>query len=76
MNHMGLDLEAVGNHDFDRGLRWGTYRLYRRDACTDAERHQGGCGDGPLVRDEAATANALVPELQKQGASAIVLAVH
>jgi 5'-nucleotidase len=127
MNRLGLDLEAVGNHDFDRGLP-ELMRLQRAgcslgdcDAGTFAGasfeylaanviddstgrtvlppyaiRDLGGAriafigetlAQTPTVtkmgavkglsfEDEAATANALVPELQKQGVSAIVLVLH
>ena len=127
MNRVGLDLEAVGNHDFDRGL----HELMRlqRPGCSlgdcDAGSFAGasfeylaanviddstgrtilppyairdlggarvafigetlaqtpsvtkeGAVRGLTFADEAATANALVPELQKQGVSAIVLVLH
>jgi len=127
MNRLGLDLEAVGNHDFDRGLP-ELMRL-QRPGCSlgdcDAGSFAGasfqylaanviddssgrtilppyairdvggariavigetltqtpsvtksGAVQGLSFADEAATANALVPELQKQGVSAIVLALH
>jgi 5'-nucleotidase len=127
MNRLGLDLEAVGNHDFDRGLPELT-RL-QRPGCSlgdcDAGSFDGasfqylaanviddatgrtifppyairdvggariafigetlvqtptvtkeGAVRGLSFADEAATANALVPELQKQGVSAIVLVLH
>jgi 5'-nucleotidase len=127
MNRLGLDLEAVGNHDFDRGLP-ELMRL-QRPGCSlgdcDAGSFVGasftylaanviddstgrsvlppyairelggarvaiigetltqtpsvtkvGAVTGLSFADEAATANALVPELQKQGVSAIVLALH
>ncbi len=127
MNRVGLDLEAVGNHDFDRG----PVELLRlqRPGCSlgdcDAGRFAGasfqylaanviddstgrtilppyairdvggariavigetlrqtpnvtksGAVRGLSFTDEADTANALVPELQRQGVSAIVLALH
>ena len=113
MNHLGLDLEAVGNHDFDRGLP--ALRELRKSASFDylaanvtddstgrtvfppyVIRDFGGArvafiGEtlrqtptvtkvgavtGLSFTDEADTANALVPELQKQGVSAIVLLLH
>jgi 5'-nucleotidase len=127
MNRLGLDLEGVGNHDFDRGLpelrrlQAGGCSLGDCDAGTfpgasfeylaanvvdDATgrtvfppyaiRDLGGArvafiGEtlkqtptvtkvgvvkGLSFEDEAATANALVPELQRQGVSAIVLLLH
>lgn len=127
MNRLGLDLEAVGNHDFDRGLP-ELLRL-QRPGCSlgdcDAGSYAGasfqylaanvvdtatgrtvlapyavrelggarvafigetlaqtasvtktGAVTGLSFGDEATTANALVPELQKQGVSAIVLLLH
>ncbi|HEX3343813.1 MAG TPA: hypothetical protein VHS09_04535, partial [Polyangiaceae bacterium] len=127
MNRIGLDLEAVGNHDFDRGLT--ALRLLQQAGCASsgcdggaypgasfqylaanvvddvtgrtvfspyAIRDLGGArvafiGEtlvqtpsvskvgavkGLSFEDEAATANALVPELQRQGVSAIVLLLH
>jgi 5'-nucleotidase len=131
MNQMGLDLEAVGNHDFDRGLKElerlqnGGCPLGDCDAGPDAGRFPGASftylaanavnqatketifqpytfadfgnvkvafiGETlqatPTVTvpsavkgidflDEAKTANALVPELKSQGASAIALVIH
>jgi 5'-nucleotidase len=127
MNHLGLDLEGVGNHDFDRGLAElmrlgrpgcslgdcdaGTFPgasfEYLAANVTDtatgrpvlapyAIRDLGGAriafiGEtlaqtpsvttaaavrGLAFGDEAETANALVPELQRQGVSAIVLVLH
>ncbi len=127
MNRLGLDLEAVGNHDFDRGLL--ELRRLRTGGCSlgdcDAGSFPGasfeylaanvvddvtghtvfppyairdlggvrvafigetlkqtptvtkvGMVKGLSFEDEAATANALVPELQRQGVSAIVLLLH
>ena len=127
MNRLGLDLEAVGNHDFDRGLpelmrlqkhgcslgdcdagsfAGASFEYLAANVIDDstgrtilppyAIRDLGGAriafiGEtlaqtpsvtkegavtGLSFADEAATANALVPELQKQGVSAIVLALH
>jgi 5'-nucleotidase len=127
MNRLGLDLEAVGNHDFDRGLPelmrlqtggcWlgdcdagsfagASFEYLAANVIDDstgrtvlppyAIRDLGGAriafiGEtlaqtpsvtkvgavkGLSFADEAATANALVPELLKQGVSAIVLALH
>ena len=127
MNRMGLGLEAVGNHDFDRGIP-ELMRL-QRPGCSlgdcDAGAFPGASFEylaanvidtrtgrtllppyairelggarvafiGETLRqtasvtrasavaelsflDEATAANALVPELQRQGASAIVLLLH
>jgi 5'-nucleotidase len=127
MNRLGLDLEAVGNHDFDRGL--AELMRLQKPGCSlgdcDAGSFAGasfeylaanviddstgrtilppyairdlggariafigetlaqtpsvtkaGAVKGLTFADEAATANALVPELQKQGVSAIVLVIH
>ena len=127
MNRLGLDLEAVGNHDFDRGLP-ELMRL-QRPGCSLGDCDAGGFAgasfeylaanvldestgrtilppyavhdvggarvafigetlaqtasvtrpgavQGLSFTDEATTANALVPELQRQGASAIVLVLH
>ena len=131
MNRLGLDLEAVGNHDFDRGpaelqrLQSGGCSLGICDGGSDAGRFPGASftylaanvvndatqktifppyairemggvkiafiGEtlrttpnvtipnavkGLSFEDEAKTANALVPELQKQGVAAIVLVLH
>ena len=127
LNRLGLDLEAVGNHDFDRGLpelmrlqkpgcslgdcdsgtfAGASFEYLAANVIDDstgrsvlppyAIRDLGGAriafiGEtlaqtpsvtragavtGLSFADEAATANALVPELQKQGVSAIVLALH
>jgi 5'-nucleotidase len=131
MNQMGLDLEAVGNHDFDRGvtelrrLQTGGCPLGECDAGPDAGRFAGASftylaanavdtsthetvfqpytfaefGKAKIAfigetlqatpsvtvpsavkgidfLDEAKAANALVPELKKAGASAIVLIIH
>ncbi|HEY8087417.1 MAG TPA: bifunctional metallophosphatase/5'-nucleotidase [Polyangiaceae bacterium] len=127
MNRLGLDFEAVGNHDFDRGMddlrrlqkgdcaegNCGTgvfpgasYRYLAanvRDTATGAtvfppyairafgdvkvafigETLMGTPGvttaravKGLSFADEADTANALVPELQRRGVAAIVLVVH
>jgi 5'-nucleotidase len=127
MNHLGLDFEGVGNHDFDRGLPElmrlgrpgcslgncdaGTFpgasfeylaanvtdaATGRRVLAPYAIRDFGGAriafiGEtlaqtprvtmaasvrGLAFGDEATTANALVPELQRQGVSAIVLLLH
>ena len=127
MNRLGLDIEAVGNHDFDRGLP--ELRRLGRPGCSlgdcDAGSFAGASFDylaanvidtatgrtifppysirdvggariafigetlketpsltrpgavtGLAFRDEADTANALVPELQSRGVSAIVLLLH
>jgi 5'-nucleotidase len=127
MDRLGLDFEAVGNHDFDRGLV--ELRRLQKAGCTlgdcdagsfagasfeylaanvidDATgrtvfppyaiRDLGGArvafiGEtlrqtpsvtktdavkGLSFEDEATAANALVPELQRQGVSAIVLVIH
>jgi 5'-nucleotidase len=127
MNRLGLDLEAVGNHDFDRGLP--ELRRLGRPGCSlgdcDAGSYPGASFEylaanvtdtttgrtifppyavrafggariafvgetlvqtptatrpeavqGLSFGDEAATANALVPQLQEQGVSAIVLVLH
>jgi 5'-nucleotidase len=127
MNHLGLDLEAVGNHDFDRGLL--ALRRLQTSGCSPGDCDAGtfpgasfqylaanvtddstgrtvfppyairdfgaarvafigetlrqtpsvtkvGVVKGLSFGDEAATANALVPELQRQGVSAIVLLLH
>jgi 5'-nucleotidase len=127
MNRLGLDLEGVGNHDFDRGLpelmrlqkpgcslgdcdagsfAGASFEYLAANVFDDATgrtvfppyaiRDLGGArvafiGEtlrqtpsvtkvgavkGLSFGDEAATANALVPELQKQGVSAIVLILH
>jgi 5'-nucleotidase len=127
MNRLGLDLEAVGNHDFDRGLpelmrlqkagcslgdcdagsfAGASFEYLAANVIDDstgrtilppyAIRDLGGAriafiGEtlaqtpsvttagavkGLTFADEATTANALVPELQRQGVSAIVLALH
>jgi len=127
MNRLGLDLEAVGNHDFDRGLpalmrlqkaacspgdcdagtfRGATFEYLAANVIDDATGHtvfppyairdfggarvafigetlvqtpsvsKVGAVKGLSFVDEAATANALVPELQRQGVSAIVLLLH
>ncbi len=127
MNRLGLDLEAVGNHDFDRGLpelmrlqrpgcslgdcdagsfAGASFQYLAANVVDDSSgrtilppyaiREVGGARvafigetlaqtpsvtkagavQGLSFADEAATANALVPELQKQGVSAIVLALH
>ena len=126
MNRIGLAIEAVGNHDFDRGepellrLQHGgpsardasarfpgaTFTYLAANVVDDAARKTffppyvikelGGAriafvGEtlkqtpsmtsksavaGLTFEDEAATVNALVPELKKQGASAIVLVLH
>jgi 5'-nucleotidase len=127
MNCVGLDVEAVGNHDFDRGLQ-GLKQLQKSgcvlgdcDAGTfagasfeylaanviddstgrtifapytirelagvrvafigetlaqTASVARAGAVNGLTFLDEATTANALVPELEKQGVSAIVLVIH
>lgn len=127
MNRLGLDLEAVGDHDFDRGL--AELRRLQKPGCSlgdcDAGTFPGASFEylaanviddstgrtvfppyairelagarvafiGETLRqtpsvtktnavkglsftDEAQTANALVPELQRQGVSAIVLVIH
>jgi 5'-nucleotidase len=129
MNRIGLDLEAVGNHDFDRGP--AELERLQRGGCSLGDCDAGGppfpgasftylsanvvrdetkktifppyvirSFDGAKVafigetlhetptmtvplavkglsfEDEAATANALVPELRKQQVSAIVLVIH
>jgi 5'-nucleotidase len=127
MNHVGLQLEAVGNHDFDRGLP--ELRRLTAAGCSlgdcDAGTFPGASFEylaanviddstgrtvfppyaihelagariafiGETLRqtpsvtktnavkglsfaDEAETANALVPELRRQGVSAIVLVIH
>ena len=113
MNRLGLDLEAVGNHDFDRGLpalrqlqKSASFEYLAANVTDDstgrtvfppyAIRDFGGArvafiGEtlrqtpsvtkvgavkGLSFEDEAATANALVPELQRQDVSAIVLLLH
>ena len=130
MNLVGLDLNAVGNHEFDKGPRelwrmqaggcgkFTTLRPCRLEPFAGAKfrflaanvrtadgvtlfaptaiRQFGAvkigfigltlAGTGKLVRptasagltfeDEAATANALVPELKAQGADTIVLLIH
>jgi 5'-nucleotidase len=127
MSRLGLDLEAVGNHDFDRGL--SALKRLQAGACPPGDcdagafpaasfeylaanviddstghtafppysiRDLGGArvafiGEtlrqtpkvtkvdavkGLSFEDEATTANALVPELQQKGVSAIVLLLH
>jgi 5'-nucleotidase len=131
MNRLGLDVEAVGNHDFDRGvpelrrLQHGgcslgdcdggasdagfpgaSFTYLAANVIDDAEqktvfppyvvRDLGGVkiaivGEtlkgtpsttlassvkGLTFADEAKTVNALVPELKKAGAAAIVLVLH
>ena len=127
MNRLGLDLEAVGNHDFDRGLPelrrlqtggcslgdcdagsfpGASFEYLAANVVDDATGHtvfppyairdfggarvafigetlkqtptvtKVGVVKGLSFEDEAATANALVPELQRQGVSAIVLLLH
>ncbi len=127
MNRLGLDLEAVGNHDFDRGLPelrrlqtggcslgdcdagsfpGASFEYLAANVVDDATGHtvfppyairdlggarvafigetlkqtptvtKVGVVRGLSFEDEAATANALVPELQRQGVSAIVLLLH
>ena len=127
MNRLGLDLEAVGNHDFDRGLpelmrlerpgcslgdcdagsfAGASFQYLAANVIDDASGHtifapyairdfggvriavigetlrqtpsvtRSGAVRGLSFADEAATANALVPELEEQGVSAIVLALH
>jgi 5'-nucleotidase len=127
MNRVGLDLEGIGNHDFDRGVP--ELRRLQQPGCSlgdcDAGSYPGAAfqylaanvldtatgrpifppyairdvggvrvafigetlRETPTVTrldavkglsfgDEATIANALVPELQGQGVSAIVLLVH
>lgn len=130
MNLLGLELNSVGNHEFDRGTdelkrmqAGGCTKFTRRTPC--AVEPFGGArfrylaanvvqGDGTTIfppyairqvgpvkigfigmtlkntdhlvtpssvrglsfRDEADTANALVPQLRAQGADAIVLLIH
>jgi 5'-nucleotidase len=127
MNRVGLEVEAVGNHDFDRGLP--ELRRLIAGGCSlgdcDAGTFPGASFEylaanviddstgrtvfppyaihelagariafigetltqtpsvtrtdavkGLSFADEAETANALVPELQQQGVSAIVLVIH
>ncbi len=131
MNRLGLDIEAVGNHDFDRGvvelerLQHGGCPLGDCDGGAGQPRFPGASFtylaanviddatqkslfppyairemDGVKVAfigetlkatpsstlasavkgltfaDEATTANALVPELKKQGVAVIVLVIH
>ena len=129
MNRIGLDLEAVGNHDFDRGLTelerlqhggcslddcdagggqfpGASFTYLAANVVDDATRKtifppyvvrdMGGVkiafvGEtlretpsvtvpsavkGLTFENEARAANALVPELHKQGVSAIVLVIH
>jgi 5'-nucleotidase len=126
MNQIGLAIEAVGNHDFDRGepelqrLQHGgpsvrdaravfpgaSFTYLAANVTDDASKKTffppyvikdlGGAriafvGEtlkqtpsmtaksavaGLTFEDEAATVNALVPELKKQGVSAIVLVLH
>jgi 5'-nucleotidase len=127
MNRLGLDLEAVGNHDFDRGVpellrlqrpgcslgdcdagsfAGASFRYLAANVIDDATGRtilppyairdlggariafigetlaqtpsvtKSGAVKGLSFADEAATANALVPELQRQGVSAIVLLLH
>jgi 5'-nucleotidase len=127
MNRLGLDLEAAGNHDFDRGLpelmrlqrpgcslgdcdagsfAGASFQYLAANVIDDASGRtifapyairdvggvriavigetlaqtpsvtKSGAVRGLSFADEAATANALVPELQRQGVSAIVLALH
>ena len=132
MNALGLDYEAVGNHDFDRGLAELTRLVHGECDGGDCDGGAGwsgakftylaanvtntatqktvfpsyairelGDGDtkvrvafigetlkgtpgvasveamkGLSFADEAATANALVPELKAAGVSAIVLLLH
>jgi len=127
MNRLGLSLEAVGNHDFDRGLPelmrlqkagcslgdcdagsfpGASFEYLAANVVDDSTGHtvlppfairdlggarvafigetlvqtpsvtKVGAVKGLSFEDEAATANALVPELQRQGVSAIVLLLH
>ncbi len=127
MNRLGLEIEGVGNHDFDRGVpelmrlqhpgcalgdcdagtfAGASFQYLAANVIDDATgrtllppyaiRDLGGARvafigetlrqtpsvtrasqvQGLTFADEAATANALVPELQSQGVSAIVLLLH
>jgi 5'-nucleotidase len=128
MNALGLDYEAVGNHDFDRGLE-ELFRLKRGGCslgdCSNGRTYRGAefeylaanvtseatnmtifppygikefqgvkvafvgmtleatpavsaakAVEGLSFANEVATVNALVPELRRQGAAAIVVVVH
>ncbi len=131
MNQLGLELNAVGNHEFDRGTdellrlqRGGCAKFTSREPCAVDRPFPGAkfqylaanvvTGDGSTLfpgtaikdfgpvrigfigmtlketgvlvtpsgvaglkfADEAATANALVPQLKAQGADTIVVLLH
>ncbi len=135
MNRIGLDYNAVGNHEFDRGWRellriqnGGCEKLTMRDPCVVENPYPGadfqflaanvimpdgstlfpayglrsfgsGAGEvkvgvigltlkdtpslvtpsgveGLVFTDEAAAINALIPELEAQGADAIIVSIH
>ncbi|MEO6420133.1 MAG: metallophosphoesterase, partial [Polyangiaceae bacterium] len=113
MNHIGLDFEGLGNHDFDRGLpalvalqKTAKFTYLAANVAVTATHErvfppfairefsgarvafigvtlEGTPGvtvpsavAGLSFSGEAATVNALVPELQKKGVSAIVLLIH
>jgi 5'-nucleotidase len=129
LSAMGLEVSAVGNHEFDRGtaelmrmqsggcnkdegckgaqpFKGATFRYLAASTIVDAtgktlfpayhvKRFQGipvafiglTLKDTPTIvvpagvrgltfKDEAATVNALVPELRRQGIEAIVLLIH